>query len=43
MTSAVGFPTLRLIRIRVGNIELDNLKAGEVKEIFKESFDRILE
>jgi 23S rRNA pseudouridine2457 synthase len=43
MTSAVGFPTLRLIRIRVGNIELGALKAGEVKEIFKESFDRILE
>ena len=43
MTSAVGFPTLRLIRVRVGNIELCNLKAGEVKEIFKESFDKILE
>jgi 23S rRNA pseudouridine2457 synthase len=43
MTSAVGFPTLRLIRVRVGNIELGDLKAGEVKEIFKESFDRILE
>lgn len=43
MTSAVGFPTLRLIRVRVGNIELGALKAGEVKEIFKESFDRILE
>jgi 23S rRNA pseudouridine2457 synthase len=42
MTSAVGFPTLRLIRIRVGNIELDNLKAGEVKEIFATDFDRIL-
>jgi 23S rRNA pseudouridine2457 synthase len=33
MTSAVGFPTLRLIRVRVGNIELGDLKAGEVKEI----------
>lgn len=42
MTSAVGFPTLRLIRVRVGNIELGDLKAGEVKEIFKESFDSIL-
>lgn len=41
MTSAVGFPTLRLIRVRVGNIELGDLKAGEVKEIFKESFDTI--
>lgn len=33
MTSAVGFPTLRLVRIRVGNILLDDLKAGEVKEV----------
>lgn len=30
MTAAVGFPTLRLVRIRVGNITLQNLKAGEV-------------
>jgi 23S rRNA pseudouridine2457 synthase len=33
MTSAVGFPTLRLVRIRVGNILLNNLKAGEVLEV----------
>ncbi len=33
MTAAVGFPTLRLIRIRVGTIHLQNLKAGEVKEV----------
>lgn len=37
MTSAVGFPTLRLVRIRVGNIYLNDLKAGEVKEV--NSFD----
>lgn len=43
MTSAVGFPTLRLVRVRVGNIELGDLKAGEVKEIFAADFDRILE
>ena len=30
MTAAVGFPTLRLVRIRVGNLHLQNLKAGEV-------------
>ncbi|WP_112112073.1 pseudouridine synthase [Flavobacterium aciduliphilum] len=35
MTSAVGFPTLRLVRVRVGNIFLNDLKAGEVKEIMK--------
>lgn len=37
MTSAVGFPTLRLVRIRVGNLHLQNLKAGEVIEI--DNFD----
>ena len=33
MTAAVGFPTLRLVRIRVGNLHLQNLKAGEVVEV----------
>ena len=35
MTAAVGFPTLRLVRIRVGNIHLQNLKVGEVLEVEK--------
>ncbi|OWP75472.1 pseudouridine synthase [Flavobacterium oreochromis] len=35
MTAAVGFPTLRLVRVRVGNIGLDGLKAGEVVEVEK--------
>ncbi|MGC4041642.1 MAG: pseudouridine synthase [Flavobacterium sp.] len=35
MTAAVGFPTLRLVRIRIGNIHLQNLKAGEVLEVDK--------
>jgi len=33
MTAAVGFPTLRLIRVRVGHITLDKLPAGEVIEV----------
>lgn len=33
MTAAVGFPTLRLVRVRIGNVHLNNLQAGEVKEI----------
>lgn len=33
MTAAVGFPTLRLVRVRVGSISLQDLKAGEVIEI----------
>ena len=33
MTAAVGFPTLRLVRVRIENLYLGNLKVGEVKEI----------
>ncbi len=33
MTAAVGFPTLRLVRVRIGQISLDSLLAGEVKEV----------
>lgn len=34
MTAAIGFPTLRLVRIRIGNVYLNELKAGEVIEVF---------
>lgn len=33
MTAAVGFPTLRLFRVRIGNIYLNDMKAGEVLEV----------
>lgn len=33
MTAAVGFPTLRLVRIRVGTILLNDMNAGDVKEV----------
>ena len=33
MTAAVGFPTLRLVRIRIGNVHLNELKAGEIIEV----------
>ena len=33
MTAAVGFPTLRLIRVRIGGIKLGDLKINEVKEV----------
>lgn len=29
MTAAVGFPTLRLVRVKIGNIPLGDLKPGE--------------
>lgn len=33
MTAAVGFPTLRLVRVRIGDFRLEGLKVGEVKRI----------
>lgn len=33
MTACVGFPTLRLVRVRVGNVRLNDLQAGEVIEV----------
>jgi 23S rRNA pseudouridine2457 synthase len=37
MTATAGFPTLRLVRIRIGNLLLKNMKPGEVEEV--EGFD----
>ncbi len=37
MTAAVGYPTLRLVRVRIGNIRMEQLKPGEVLEV--EDFD----
>ena len=33
MTAAVGFPTLRLIRVRIGNVLLDDTTVGQVTPI----------
>lgn len=33
MTAAVGFPTLRLVRVRIGNERIDTMDAGEVREL----------
>jgi 23S rRNA pseudouridine2457 synthase len=33
MTAAVGFPTLRLIRVSVGNWRLDGLKPGDYRTL----------
>lgn len=33
MTSAVGFPTLRLVRVRIGNIGIENMHLGEVQSL----------
>ena len=33
MTAAVGFPTLRLVRVRVGDYHVKNMQAGDVVEL----------
>jgi len=35
MTAAIGHPTLRLIRVRIKNLYLGNLKPGEVRKLTK--------
>ena len=35
MTAAVGLPTLRLIRVRIGALELGDLKVSGVKEVVR--------
>ena len=36
MTAAVGYPTLRLIRTRLGNLSFEGLLPGEIKELSRE-------
>jgi len=33
MTAAIGHPTLRLIRVRIKNLTLGDLKPGQVREL----------
>lgn len=33
MTAAVGFPTLRLVRVRIGNVELGGMQPAQVREV----------
>jgi 23S rRNA pseudouridine2457 synthase len=40
MTAAVGFPTLRLVRVRIGDIHIDNMIPGEV--ILLSNFNEVL-
>lgn len=35
MTAAVGYPTIRLVRVRIGEIHLNGLEVGDVKELDK--------
>jgi len=42
MTAAAGFPTLRLIRHRIENISLDDLRPGEMKTVSKQELYNLL-
>lgn len=39
MTAAVGFPTLRLLRVRIGHLSLEDMQAGEVRELKEARID----
>jgi 16S rRNA U516 pseudouridylate synthase RsuA-like enzyme len=42
MTAAVGFPTLRLIRISIAHITLNGLEPGEWRDLTPEELDPLL-
>ena len=42
MTSVVGYPTLRLVRVRIGNFTLDGMKEGEVRILRQADIDAII-
>jgi 23S rRNA pseudouridine2457 synthase len=33
MTAAIGYPTLRLVRVAIGDITLDGLRPGEYRAL----------
>ena len=43
MTAAIGHPTLRLIRVEIGKLPLDNLRAGEKRVLSNTDVSRLFE
>ena len=41
MTAKAGFPTLRLIRVRIGDLKLDRMQSGECREISSATIDKM--
>lgn len=42
MTAAVGFPTMRLVRLRIGGLLLGNLSTGKVEEVHNK-FEKVFQ
>ena len=42
MTAAIGYPTLRLIRVRIKNILLGTLESGSVKQMNRNEITRLM-
>jgi 23S rRNA pseudouridine2457 synthase len=42
MTAAAGYPTLRLIRVRMKNLLIGNLQPGEVRELNEDEIKKLL-
>ncbi|MCL6436550.1 MAG: rRNA large subunit pseudouridine synthase E [Leptolyngbyaceae cyanobacterium HOT.MB2.61] len=41
MTAAVGFPTLRLVRVRIGHLSLEGLEPGQWREVTAEELHQL--
>ncbi|MBD2314703.1 pseudouridine synthase [Desertifilum sp. FACHB-1129] len=42
MTAAVGFPTLRLVRVAIAHLKLEGLQPGEWREVTPKAFQQVL-
>ena len=42
MTAATGYPTLRLIRVRIKNLLIGNLQSGDVRELNEDEIKKLL-
>jgi len=43
MTAAIGHPTLRLVRVRIGQFRLDDLPPGKWQELAPADRQRVLD
>lgn len=41
MTAAVGYPTLRLVRVKIGDLSLGELKPGESRQLDREEAEKL--